>query len=197
MKAVCVYCGARMGVRPVHAEAARQLGTLLATRGIRLIYGGGNVGLMGVLADATMAAGGEVTGVIPQALLDKEVGHRAISELIVVPDMHQRKLKMALLADAFIALPGGIGTLEELFETFTWLQLGFHGKPVGLLDVDGYYAQLTGFLDRMVEEGFLRADQLALLHRGQDGGALLDELARFEAPDDESLARWFEKSQFI
>lgn len=196
MKAVCVYCGSRMGVRPAYAEAARQLGATLAARGITLVYGGGNVGLMGVLADAVMAEGGHVVGVIPQALLDKEVGHREVSELIVVHDMHQRKLKMATLADAFIALPGGIGTLEELFETFTWLQLGFHQKPVGLLDVDDYYSHLTGFLDRMVDEGFLRGDQLSMLHQGKTAASLLDELARFVAPDNESLARWFEKSQF-
>lgn len=196
MKAVCVYCGSRMGNRPAYAEAARRLGKALAGRGITLVYGGGKVGLMGVLADAVMAAGGQVIGVIPQALVDKEVGHHAVSELIVVHDMHQRKLKMATLADAFIALPGGIGTLEELFETFTWLQLGFHQKPVGLLDVEGYFSHLNTFLDRMVEENFLRADQLAMLHRSTEAESLLDELAGFEAPDSESYARWFEKSQF-
>jgi uncharacterized protein (TIGR00730 family) len=151
---------------------------------------------MGTMANAAMAAGGHVIGVIPQALMDKEVGHHEISELIVTPDMHQRKLKMATLADAFIALPGGIGTLEELFETFTWLQLGFHQKPVGLLDVEGYYSHLAAFLDRMVEENFLRADQLALLHRGTSPAALLDELAAFEAPGSESYAKWYEKSQY-
>ena len=197
MKALCVYCGSRMGSRPAYADTARSLGKSLAARGITLVYGGGNVGLMGVMADTVMAAGGKVIGVIPQALVDKEVGHHDVTELIVVHDMHQRKLKMATLADAFIALPGGIGTLEELFETFTWLQLGFHRKPVGLLDVDGYYQHLNGFLERMVAENFLRADQLALLHRSTDPDHLLDELAQFEAPDDESLARWFEKSQFI
>jgi hypothetical protein len=196
MKAVCVYCGSRMGNRPAYAEAARGLGKTLAERGITLVYGGGDVGLMGVIANAAMAAGGQVIGVIPQALVDKEVGHHAVSELIVVPDMHQRKLKMATLADAFIALPGGIGTLEELFETFTWLQLGFHQKPVGLLDVEGYFGHLTTFLDRMVEENFLRADQLAMLHRNTQAESLLDELAGFEAPDSESYARWYEKSQF-
>ena len=196
MKAVCVYCGSRMGNRPAYPEAARTLGKTLAERGITLVYGGGDVGLMGVIANAAMAAGGRVIGVIPQALMDKEVGHSEVSELIVVPDMHQRKLKMATLADAFIALPGGIGTLEELFETFTWLQLGFHGKPVGLLDVDGYFGHLNTFLDRMVEENFLRADQLAMLHRATDADVLLDELAAFEAPNEENLARWFEKSQF-
>jgi len=196
MKAVCVYCGSRMGNRPAYQAAAQALGKALAARGITLVYGGGNVGLMGVIADATMSAGGHVIGVIPQALLDKEVGHREVNELIVVHDMHQRKLKMATLADAFIALPGGIGTLEELFETFTWLQLGFHQKPVGLFDVEGYYTHLNSFLDRMVSENFLRADQLAMLHRGDDANVLLDELARFEAPDSASLARWFEKSQF-
>ena len=196
MKAVCVYCGSRMGTRPAYAETARLLGKALAERDITLVYGGGNVGLMGVVADAAMAAGGQVIGVIPQALVDKEVGHHEVSELIVVHDMHQRKLKMATLADAFIALPGGIGTLEELFETFTWLQLGFHKKPVGLLDVEGYYEHLKLFLDRMVAENFLRADQLALLHRATEADSLIEELAKFEAPDSESLARWFEKSQF-
>jgi uncharacterized protein (TIGR00730 family) len=117
-----------------------------------------------------------------------------VSQLIVTPDMHQRKLKMATLADAFIALPGGIGTLEELFETFTWLQLGFHKKPIGLLDVDGYYEKLSGFLEHMVTENFLRADQLAMLHRGTNAGALLDELTRFEAPDTD---RWYERSEFV
>ena len=196
MQAVCVYCGSRMGNRPAYPAAARRLGETLARRGITLVYGGGDVGLMGVIADAALAAGGRVIGVIPQALMDKEVGHRTVSELEVVPDMHQRKLRMATLADAFIALPGGIGTLEELFETFTWLQLGFHQKPVGLLDVEGYFGHLVTFLDRMVAENFLRADQLAMLHRGTDADALLDELAAFEAPDAESYARWYEKSQF-
>jgi uncharacterized protein (TIGR00730 family) len=194
MRSVCVYCGSRMGSGPAFRQAAEDLGRRLAERGITLVYGGGDVGLMGVLADAAMAAGGKVIGVIPQALMDKEVGHRAVSELIVTPDMHQRKLKMATLADAFIALPGGIGTLEELFETFTWLQLGFHKKPIGLLDVDGYYERLAAFLDHMVAQNFLRADQLAMLHRGTEADALLDELTRFEAPDTD---RWYERSEFV
>ena len=194
MRAVCVYCGSRMGVGPSYKQAAETLGRLLAERGITLVYGGGDVGLMGVLADSAMAAGGTVIGVIPQALMEKEVGHRAVSELIVTHDMHQRKLTMADRADAFIALPGGIGTLEELFETFTWLQLGFHKKPIGLLDVNGYYEKLTGFLDHMVAENFLRADQLAMLHRATDPAALLDELTRFEAPDTD---RWYERSEFV
>jgi uncharacterized protein (TIGR00730 family) len=194
MRSVCVYCGSRMGAGPAYRQAAEDLGRRLAARGITLVYGGGDVGLMGVLADAAMAAGGTVIGVIPQALMEKEVGHRAVSELIVTPDMHQRKLKMATLADAFIALPGGIGTLEELFETFTWLQLGFHKKPIGLLDVDGYYERLAAFLDHIVAQNFLRADQLAMLHRGTDAEALLDELTRFEAPDTD---RWYERSEFV
>lgn len=196
MRAVCVYCGARMGVSPAYASGARVLGETLAHRGITLVYGGGNVGLMGVVANAALAAGGRVIGIIPQALQEKEVGHQSVSELIITPDMHQRKLLMATMSDAFIALPGGIGTLEELFETFTWLQLGFHQKPVGILDINGYYRQLRSFLEHMVAENFLRADQLALLHQSEDGGALLDELAKFEAPDADSYSRWFEKSQF-
>jgi uncharacterized protein (TIGR00730 family) len=193
MRAVCVYCGSRKGVQPAYAEGARRLGGLLAERGMTLVYGGGNVGLMGIIADAVMASGGRVVGIIPQALLAKEVGHREVSELIVVEDMHERKLKMATLSDAFIALPGGIGTLEELFETFTWLQLGFHTKPVGLYDIGGYYRQLTDFLGHMVGEGFLRADQLEMLHVADDPAALLADLARFEAPNTDP---WFEKSQF-
>ena len=183
-----------MGAQSAYAEAARALGKALADRQMALIYGGGNVGLMGVLADAVMAHGGTVIGIIPQALLDKEVGHREVSELIIVKDMHERKLQMAERADAFIALPGGIGTLEELFETFTWLQLGFHKKPIGLLDVDGYYQQLRSFLQHMVDQNFLRADQLAMLHHGTEAGPLLNELARFEAPETE---RWFARSEFI
>lgn len=175
---------------------ARWLGETLAARGITLVYGGGNVGLMGVLADTVMANGGHVVGVIPKALLDKEVGHQNVSQLLVVEDMHERKLKMATMADAFITLPGGIGTMEELFETFTWLQLGFHKKPVGLLDVDGYYDHLVTFLNRMVEENFLLEDQLGLLHRGTEPAQLLADLAAFEAPEDAMYDAWFDKSQF-
>ena len=194
MHAICVYCGSRMGRFPAYREIAVALGTLLAQRNITLIYGGGNIGLMGVLADAAMASGGHVIGVIPKGLMDKEVGHRNVSELIVVTDMHERKLKMASLADAFIALPGGIGTLEELFEVFTWLQLGFHGKPVGLLDTAGYYQKLLHFLNHMRDEGFLRADQLALLHHAENAEVLLSELKKFSAPNTDA---WYEKSQFI
>jgi uncharacterized protein (TIGR00730 family) len=192
MRAVCVYCGSRKGVQPAYAEGARRLGQLRAENGMTLVYGGGNVGLMGIIADTVMSLGGRVVGVIPRALLEKEVGRREVSELIVVEDMHERKLKMATLADAFIALPGGIGTLEELFETFTWLQLGFHTKPVALLDIGGYYRQLTGFLAHMVEQGFLHADQLDMLHVGEDPAALLAELATFEAPDTD---HWFEQAR--
>lgn len=193
MKSICVYCGSRMGKDPAYKALARQLGQLLGERGLTLVYGGGNVGLMGVLADATLQAGGRVVGVIPKSLLDKEVGHHEVSELIVVGDMHERKLKMATLADAFIAMPGGIGTLEELFETLTWLQLGFHQKPIGLLDCADYFGGLWRFLEHMVAEGFLRQDQLTLLSHSHDPAALLQTFAQFAAPDTDP---WYEKSQF-
>jgi uncharacterized protein (TIGR00730 family) len=152
MKRVCVYCGSATGANPAHRDAAEKLGVLLATRGIGLVYGGGNVGLMGVIADAALRAGGEVIGVIPGALMDKELGHTGVTKLHVVASMHERKQLMADLSDGFIALPGGIGTLEEFFETLTWLQLGFHNKPVGLLNVAGFYEHLLTFL-RHVSSG--------------------------------------------
>src|SRR3954449_8956299 len=156
LRRVCVYAGSSAGARPVYAHAARELGALLAARGIGVVYGGGKVGLMGALADAAMAAGGEVTGVIPRALLEREVGHRGVTSLRVVESMHQRKALMADLADAFVALPGGIGTLEELFEVFTWAHLGIHRKPLGVLDVARFYGPLEAMLDHAVEQGFLR-----------------------------------------
>jgi uncharacterized protein (TIGR00730 family) len=163
MKSICVYCGASIGAAPAYAAAARALARIMVTHDIALVYGGGNVGLMGVIADEVMRLGGRATGVIPQALLDKEVGHHGLTQLHVVKDMHERKAMMAELADGFMAMPGGIGTLEELFEVFTWSQLGFHAKPIGLLNVGGYYDLLIGFLRHVVNEGFLRAEQAALL----------------------------------
>ena len=189
MKSLCVYCGSNRGSRPEYAELARRLGTLLARRGITLVYGAGNIGLMGIAADAAMAAGGKVVGVIPRALMEKEVAHHGLSELIVVNDMHERKLTMATRADGFIALPGGIGTLEELFETWTWLQLGFHGKPIALLDVAGYYASLVAFLDHMVGERFLMPAQRELLITDTDPEAVLDRMSAFAAPDTD---KWYE-----
>lgn len=158
MKSVCVFCGSSQGRRPVYAETARDLGTGLAQRSLRLVYGGGRAGLMGLLADAALASGGEVVGVIPQALVRCEQAYNGLTELRVVESMHARKAMMADLADAFIALPGGYGTLDELCEILTWAQLGLHQKPLLLLDVEGYFESLLSFFDRAVTEGFVRED---------------------------------------
>jgi uncharacterized protein (TIGR00730 family) len=181
MKRICVYCGSSAGVNPVHREAAVHLGTLLASRGIGLVYGGGNVGLMGVIADAVLHAGGEVIGVIPTALMEKELGHGGVTKLHIVSSMHERKQLMADLSDGFISLPGGIGTLEELFETFTWLQLGFHDKPVGLLNVDGFYDHLLAFLRHAAAERFLRVGHLDSLLVETDCTTLLGRMSQFRA----------------
>jgi uncharacterized protein (TIGR00730 family) len=156
MQRICVFCGSSFGTRPEYAESARQIGRLIAESGLELVYGGGNVGLMGLVADAALAAGGKVIGVIPEALMRWEVGHLDLTELRVVASMHERKATMAELSDGFIALAGGIGTMEELFEVWTWGQLGLHAKPLGFLDVAGYYAHLHAFLDHMTAEGFLK-----------------------------------------
>ena len=187
MKRVCVYCGSSPGADPIHREAAENLGALLAARGIGLVYGGGNIGLMGAVADAAMRAGGEVIGVIPSALMEKELGHGGVTKLHVVASMHERKQLMADLSDGFIATSGGIGTLEELFETFTWLQLGFHDKPVGLLNVAGFYDHLLTFLRHATAEKFMRDAHLESLLVECDADALLARMARFRAP---SLAKW-------
>lgn len=185
---ICVYCGSRHGGRPAYAEAARTLGHLIAAGGDGLVYGGGNVGLMGVVADAVLAGGGRVIGVIPEALVQREVGHQGLSEQFVVPDMHTRKRMMAEHADAFVALPGGIGTLEELYEVWTWRQLGYHDKPVGLLNVEGFYDELLAFMDRTVAEGFLDAAQRAMPIVDDDPARLLARVraaaARAVEPDD-------------
>ena len=154
----------------------------MAGQGLSLVYGGGHVGLMGIIADAVLEAGGEVTGVIPRALMDSEVGHDRLTRLLVVKDMHERKALMAEHSDGFIALPGGIGTLEELFETMTWLQLGYHAKPVGLLNVKGFYDPLLAFLDRQAEAGFLKHEHRALLLTDNDPAALVQRLKTFEMP---------------
>jgi uncharacterized protein (TIGR00730 family) len=187
---ICVYCGSRHGVQPVYTEAARALGTLIGRGGHGLVYGGGNVGLMGEVADAVLAAGGPVTGVIPEALVQREVGHRGLSEQFVVPDMHVRKRMMAERADAFVALPGGIGTFEELYEVWTWRQLGYHDKPIGLLNVGGFYDGLLSFMDHTVAQGFLDPAQRAVPLVDDDPARLLlrlaDAAARARAPDDYS-----------
>ena len=166
----------------MYVEQARTLGRLLAERGIGLVYGGAQVGTMGELAGAVLAAGGEAVGVIPRHLVDKEIAHRGLTELHVVADMHERKAGMAERADAFLALPGGAGTLEELFEVWTWAQLGLHEKPVGLLDVAGYYAPLWQLAEHMVSEGFLRQEYRDMLLFDEDPGSLLDRLVGYEPP---------------
>ncbi len=176
-----MFCGSSPGGRPEYVAAARQLGTALAERGQTLVYGGGNVGLMGAVADAALDAGGKVVGVIPQHLDDWEVGHRGLTELEIVGSMHERKARMADLADAFITLPGGLGTFEELFEILTWAQLGLHQKPFGLLNTLGYYAPLLTLLDTAVQERFLRPEHRALvLEEPTDPNRLLDRLAAYE-----------------
>ena len=173
MKSVCVYCGSSFGSNGVYLEATRLLAQALAGRGIRVVYGGASVGLMGVLADAALEAGGEVVGVIPRLLEEREIAHPNLTELHVVTSMHERKALMAQLSDAFVALPGGIGTLEELIEVYTWRHLGLHDKPLGVLNTAGYYDGLGAFLDHAVDQGFLRAEQRARLTVAADAEALL------------------------
>jgi uncharacterized protein (TIGR00730 family) len=174
-----VFCGANPGARPAYAEAAGELARLLTANGIGVVFGGGGVGLMGKLADAVLAAGGEITGVIPQALVDKEIGHRGVADLRVVESMHERKATMADLSDAFVALPGGLGTLEELFEVYTWAQLGLHRKPCGLLNVESYYDGIGAFLDHAVRERFLGEEHRSMLIVESEAGVLLERLRRF------------------
>jgi len=176
VRAVCVYCGSSVGRTPAYAERAAQFGERLARERMTLVYGGGNVGLMGIAADAALAAGGEVVGVIPQQLVGWEVAHRDLTRLEVVSTMHERKARMFDLGDAFVALPGGFGTLDEMFEMLTWRQLGLGDKPCAFLDVDGYYQPLMAMLDRMLQEGFLRAEHRSDPWHGEDIDALLDWL---------------------
>jgi uncharacterized protein (TIGR00730 family) len=158
IKSLCLYCGSSTGHNAAYREAATELGTKIAERGVRLIYGGGQIGLMGIAADAALAAGGAVIGVIPKFLMDAEVGHRGATELVVVANMHERKQRMFDLADGFVVLPGGLGTLDEMMETITWKQLGLHDKPVALLDVEGYWGALIEVIDRAIAEGFARRE---------------------------------------
>jgi uncharacterized protein (TIGR00730 family) len=179
MRSVCVYCGSSVGNKPVYAERAVALGSRLANEGLTLVYGGGNVGLMGVLADAALSAKGEVIGVIPHQLVGWEVAHLGLTRLEVVATMHERKARMFELSDAFIALPGGFGTLDEMFEMLTWRQLGLGDKPCAFLDVDGYYEPLVEMMDRMVAEGFLRAEHRRDLWHGKDMDDLMDWIRAF------------------
>jgi uncharacterized protein (TIGR00730 family) len=180
MERIVIFCGSSPGRRPEYAEAATALGRLLAERGIAVVYGGASVGLMGAVADGALAAGGEVIGVIPRRLLESEIAHAGLSDLRIVETMHERKALMAELSDAVIALPGGTGTLDELFEMFTWSQLGLHRNPIGLLDVAGYWERLLAFLDHMVQERFIYAEHRQTLLVEHDAAALLERLGSFE-----------------
>lgn len=182
MKAVCVFCGSSSGRDPAYAEAARATGTAIAKTGLRLVYGGARVGLMGTVADAALAAGGEVVGVLPFALQEKELAHPALSALHIVASMHERKAMMAELSDAFIALPGGAGTLEELFEVWTWGRLGYHRKPCGFLNVAGFYDGLLAFLDLQRDEGFVRPEMREMVLVETSAEAMLAAFARYEPP---------------
>lgn len=183
MKRVCVFCGSKPGAREAYREAARELGHALVERGYGLVYGGASVGLMGTLAGAVLEKGGEVIGVIPEALLARELAHADLNELHVVGTMHERKALMAAKADAFIAMPGGFGTFEELFEVVTWGQLGIHRKPIGLLDVEGYYDAVLALVDRGVAEGFIPETHRELLLVDAEPRALLDRLEGYRVPD--------------
>ena len=176
MKAIAVYCGASFGASPVYAEAARAMGRALVEHNIALVYGGGNVGLMGTIADEVLRLGGEATGVIPRQLVERELAHAGLTRLFVVKDMHERKAMMADLAEGFIAMPGGFGTLEELFEMLTWSQLGIHRKPVGLLNANGFYDQLTAFAAHQQQEGFVREQHAAMIRVDADPDTLLAKL---------------------
>ena len=180
MRRLCVFCGSSPGARPAYGEAAEELGRLLVAEGIGLVYGGGKVGLMGRLADAVLAEGGEAIGVMPEALVAKEIGHPGLDDMRVVGSMHERKALMANLSDAFVALPGGLGTVEELFEVYTWSQLGLHLKPCALLDVEGYYEGIATFLSHAVQERFVRADHRDMLIVEQEPRLLMERLRAFE-----------------
>jgi hypothetical protein len=190
VKRICVFCGSSSGASPVFAGAARDLGATLAKRGLGLVYGGGNIGLMGILADAVLAHGGEVIGVIPRAMVDRELAHRGVTELRIVRSMHERKALMAELADAFIALPGGYGTLEEFCEIITWSQLGLHRKPCGLLNVHGFYDPLLAQIERAVRDRFIRAEHRALIRVQEKPEPLLQRLLQAQPP---SVHKWLDR----
>jgi hypothetical protein len=192
MKRVCVYCGSSIGNQSIYREMAEAMGALLARRGIGLVYGGGNVGLMGVVADATLAGGGEVIGVIPRSLANREIAHTGVTDLRVVDSMHTRKAMMADLSDAFIAMPGGVGTFEEFFEAVTWTQLGVHRKPCGLLNVGAFYSPLAAFIDQAVTEGFIKPVHRAMIVVDDDPERLLNSLATIELPN---VPKWVEKDE--
>jgi uncharacterized protein (TIGR00730 family) len=191
IRSVTVFCGSNHGFDPLYTTVARELGALLAREKIALVYGGGSVGLMGEVADATIQAGGEVTGIIPRSLWEREVGHRALTQLTVVETMHERKAMMAAQADAFIALPGGLGTIEEIFEIWTWAQLGIHDKPLGFLDTNGFWTPLLTFLDQATEAGFLRPQHRAIAIVEQDAATMLQRFAEYEPP---KVQKWLTRA---
>jgi hypothetical protein len=191
VRRVCVFCGSSPGSDPAYLEAARGLGATLGHRGLSLVYGGASVGLMGAVADAALAAGAHVTGVIPSSMVTREIAHPALHDLRVVATMHERKALMADLADAFVALPGGIGTLDETFEILTWAQLGLHGKPVGFLNVAGFYDPLVAFLERGIAERFIRAEHRGLFVMAGTAEDLIDRLARYAAP---AVEKWLDRA---
>ncbi len=193
MERICVFCGASPGARVAYRNATEELARLLVAERIGVVYGGGGVGLMGALADAVLAEGGAVTGIIPRALVDREIAHRDVADMRVVGSMHERKALMAELADAFIALPGGLGTLEELFEVYTWAQLGLHRKPCALLNVEGYYDGVVDFLSHAVEERFVREEHREMLIVEQEPEALIERLRRFEP--DAALPKWIDRGE--
>jgi uncharacterized protein (TIGR00730 family) len=192
MKRICIFCGSSTGARPEYVAAARATAAALVGRGLGLVYGGGRVGLMGELANEMLALGGEAIGVIPRALFEREVGHTGLTKLHIVETMHQRKALMADLSDGFIALPGGLGTFEEIFEVWTWAQLGSHRKPCGFLDVAGYYGALFDFIDRAVSDGFIRAKYRALAIVDDDPVRLLDRFAAYEPP---AVDLWIDRAR--
>lgn len=192
MRSVCVFCGSNFGARDAYAEVAAALGQTIAGRGLRLVYGGSKVGLMGVVADSALAAGGEVVGVIPDALVALEVAHGGLTELHKVGSMHERKKMMADLSDGFVALPGGAGTLEELFEIWTWAQLGHHKKPVGILNAGGFFDSLLAFLDHQADEQFMRREHREMLLVAPEGTDLLDRFASYQAP---VVTKWIRRDE--
>ena len=192
MKSVCVFCGSNFGASDAYAEAARELGRVLAGRGLQLVYGGAKVGLMGAVADAALAAGGKVVGIMPGALVEREIAHIGLTELHTVGSMHERKALMADLSDGFVALPGGAGTMEELFEVWTWGQLGHHRKPVGLLNANGFFDPLLVFLDRQRSEMFMRQEHRDMLMVESDPARLLD---RFEAYEPPVVEKWIRRGE--
>lgn len=192
MRRICVFCGSSGGARPEYADAARRLGTAMARRGIALVYGGGRVGLMGTIADAVMQEGGEVVGIIPHGLVVREAAHDSVTDLRVVNSMHERKALMQTLADAFISMPGGMGTIEETCEMMTWAQLGIHRKPCAVLNIEGYYDPMLAFFDHGVREGFIRPEHRMLLVEGRDPENLLDLLTAYEPP---VLQKWITRDE--